>query len=924
MGGCIGRDSELDRLAGHFAAARAGSPRLVAVEGAAGIGKTSLVRRFVELAGPAELHWASGDEAETHLPWGVLRQLGDQGVARGHAALRELALGLDADADPAFVGAALLPSLAAADVVVIDDAHWADAQSLDALRFAARRLLSEPLLVLVTFRDDPARELGEGWRRIFDGHGGDRMRLGGLDAVALAALAEGVTGVRLSARGAARLHQHTGGHPLYARSLLEQLPAGALEHGTGPLPAPADLSSAVASRLAACSPQAQQAVTCASVLGLRLPVATLTSLMGLAPAEVSAATAEAGAAGLLNETPGSDGTEVEFSHTLVRAAVYGDLGPARRRQLHARAVGCTSGRASLDHRLAASVGPDADLAADMERAAVADLESGLVQRAAIGFSRAVGVAPAAADRRRLALLSAEARLVAGDAHAAAVQLEQMPAGPDDAWSLYVSGYAALLGARVDESEALLRRAWDRSAAGYENRAPADLPARIASQLAIIAVVRLDQVQMVRFGEAAVAAGAADGWVGAFAWFSRLIGMALSGRASSALALAADLDRPSGPGGLDGLVARGMIRLWTDDLAGARSDLSRAVGRATAGAALRVSQAVGYLGEVAYRQGELGEAVVHTELAVVNAAEAGRVWDLPILHALAAYPRAARGEMAEADTHARLSSEWADVMDTAAARSYAALARLAVADARGDESARSAASQDLEVNFRVAELGTHLASACLVETAVTAGRLDEAAARLDRLRRSGRALGRASALMQAARAAGTLAATMGNWDEAVPEFDEAVRRGVALRMPLEVALSRLAAGRAGLRAGHVSWAVGMLSVALTGFAGIDAAAYAGAAASELEAAGFGADLSTATSPVLSPAEATVARLVGDGLTNREVAARLFVSVKTVEFHLRRIYAKLDIRGRQELAGLFRPDRPGYVDRAGRIAYSEGGT
>jgi DNA-binding CsgD family transcriptional regulator len=916
MAGCIGRDAELSRLAAHLSAARAGTPRLMAVEGAAGIGKTSLVRCFVELAGPAELYWASGDEAESHLPWGVLHQLGDQAAARGHAPLHELAMGLDAGADPALVGAALLPALASADIVVIDDAHWADPESLEALRFAVRRLLSEPLFVVITFRDDTGGDLGEGWRRLFDGHNGDRLRLGGLDAAAVATLAEGVMGVRLSARAAARLCQHTGGHPLYARSLLEQLPAGTLERAAGPLPAPADLASAVSTRLAGCNARAQEAVTCASVLGLRVQVATLASLMGVTPAGVSAAAADAQAAGLLFETAGSDGTELEFSHALVRAAVYGDLGPARRRQLHARAATCTSGRASLEHRLAAAAGPDPHLAADLERSAMADLGSGLVQRAAASFSRAIDVSPAAADRRRLALLGAEARLVAGDALGAGAQLEQLETGPDDAWHHYVAGYAALLSARVDEAEALLRQAWDMPVAGQTVGAPPDLRARIASQLAIIAVVRLDQDQMVEFGEAAVAAGAAEGWVGAFAWFSRLIGMALSGNASAALLLAAELDRPSGPGGLDGLVARGMIRLWTDDLAGARADLSRAVARATAGGALRVSQAVGYLGEVAYRLGELGESVMHTELAVLNATEAGRVWDLPILHALAAYPLAARGELTEAATHARTSSDWADVMDTAAARSYAALARLSVAAASGDQVGCLAAAEDLEANFHVAELGTHLASALLVEVAVADGRLDQAAARLDALQQTARALGRASALMHLARAAGTLAASKGDWDTAVREFDEAVRRGMALRMPLEVALTRLSAGRAGMRAGHVSWAVAVLDAAHVGFVRLGARAYAGAAGAELKAAGFGPDASVAASAVLSPAEAAVARLVGEGLTNREVAARLFVSVKTVEFHLRRIYAKLDIRRRQDLVGLLR------AAFGGRIAQSEG--
>lgn len=904
-GGLVGRAGELDLLVASLQRAHGGSPQVVGIEGSAGIGKTCLVRHFVAGARAAAVVWASGDADETDLPWGVLRQLSAAATAVGVAGSRDLgrlAEGLDPGADPLMVGAGLLSLLEADDaIVVIDDAHWADGQSLAAVRFALRRLVSEKVLVIVTYRPEDAGRLGEGWRRLIEGGTGTRIRLGGLAAPDLVKLAETVAGRALSKRGAARLLEQTSGHPLYARSLLEQVPLATLERTSGPLPAPVDLASAVAARYASVRPSAQELVAAAAVLGRRCTVADLYVLSRVQ--DSGEAVAEAVQAGLLEEVAGAESAEVGFPHVLVRSAIYHDLSPDRRRRLHARAASVTSGRAALGHRFAAATEPDAELAADLERDGRTELAERRLASAGQQLARAAQLTPPGPLRQARRLSAVEALLVAGDMTSAA-ELAGDPASlPGDPWADYVSGYLALLSAQPDVAQRLLTRAWETLPAERSpDGAPADLRARIASQLAILAIVRVDYPAMLRFGEAAVAAGAAEGWVGAFAWFARLIGVTLAGRADEARALLTDLDEPGGPAGLEGLAARGMIRLWTDDTTGAYEDLSETLRRAEAGEALRISQVTGYLGEAALRLGRLDEAVIHTELAVTHVTDSGWVWDFPIEYGLAACPRALRGDWPEAEAHAKAAAEWAAIIGTRSARAYAAQASAYLAKCRDDMAALERAAREFVASYDSLEPGTHVLGPVLAEALTALGRTDEARAALDDFRHVARAAGRRSALMAVTRADAQLAAAEGKWDEARTLFQRAIDSGLELGMPLAVAETQLAFGRAALGSGKRKEAVHLLVAARRACHVIGASAYAAIASRELGELGMPEpDSMTPETEVLTSTEGAVARLVAARLSNQEVAQRLMMSVKTVEYHLTHIYAKLGVASRRELGG-----------------------
>ena len=908
----VGRGNEMAFLRAAWQSAAGGSARVVAIEGDPGIGKTALIETLLASL-PALVVRVAGVSSESRYPWRILDEITGR-LARARSAGRPGSM--DPLASPSFVGQGLTEALQAAGEVtlLVDDAQWADRASMAALQYATRRLRDDPVLLILAYRrhgDDSQLEyqtvspgLSKSWRQIFDGEQGLHLALDGLppeDLLRLAA-ANGYPG--LSPEGAGRLHESTGGNPGHVLELLGLMPMHSIVTGSGPLPAPRGLAHTIAARLASCARETRELVAGAAVLGQRFSVATLREVTGIQTA--AAPIAEAIDAGLLTEVPGTGGRELAFTQVLTREVIYTDLSRSVRVRLHQRCAQL-GGLGALQHRIAAADGPDERLATDLQRAAAERMAAQDIPRAAAYLRQALDCSPPGPARLSLMLATVESLLVAGDAIAAREYEGELAAAPRGPWRDYVLGYQTLLNGHIDEAAVLFRgalAALDAGSPGPPQASPwpADLWARIATQLAVIGIVTLSYPEMAEYGAAAVAAQPAEPWVSGFAWFARTVGMTLAGDGAAALALLADVGEPGDESGLDGLVARGLIRLWTDDLGGAAQDLRTAVHRATRGEALRVSQALGFLGEVEYRRGMLGEAVLFTDLAAGNAEDNDRFWDFSVLHALATFPHAARGEWAEAEHHAAQSATWARTFGVPAGLAFAAGAKAAIAQAKGDAPRLLAAAAQLEAHYDSAEPGTHLFGPARADALAQLGRIDEAAEALDRFAAAAARTGRKSALMGTARVAAQIAMARGDHDRAQAECERASSLAQLIGLPLEAGRIGLVAARCHHQAGRRAAAERALRTARKRFIMIGANAYrqlADECAAELR---IGVEDSPDPFKALTQREQDIALLVCQGLSNKQIAERLYLSPKTVETHLTRVFAKLDVAARGDLKGL----------------------
>lgn len=266
----VGRSTELAVLRTAFELARQGHPQVVLVEGAGGYGKTSLVRHFVSQLDGATCLWASGHEAETSLSYGVVRQLIGAGAALAQRPAPRVGGEAGRLTPPWSVGAELVElagELQATSpvVIVVDDMHWADAGSVQALVFALRRLYAEGALTILCAESGA---IPEGLERVVRDRG-RRLVVAGLSTGEVRDLGR-AQGVALSGRAARRLRDHADGSPLYVTMLLRELADDVLAaHPDVPLPVPRSFATLVVSRLANCSHEAEQLVVAAAVLASR-------------------------------------------------------------------------------------------------------------------------------------------------------------------------------------------------------------------------------------------------------------------------------------------------------------------------------------------------------------------------------------------------------------------------------------------------------------------------------------------------------------------------------------------------------------------------------------------------------------------------------------------------------------------------------
>ncbi|MEJ2865929.1 AAA family ATPase [Actinomycetospora flava] len=896
----VGRRGPLAVVDRAWEDARAGRPAVVWVEGEAGAGKTAFLARAAAGRRAAAGLTATGDSAESALAHGLLDQL----IAGLPPALLDRFPLLRPDraprADPLAVGADLLGALGALPdddpvLVVLDDVQWADPASVRALVFALRRLRHDRVLVLAGFRspagglgDDAADGADAWWERL--AVTGERVRLEGLDPGELSELAAAL-GQPLGSTGAAeRLWRHTRGHPLHARTLLEELPAEVLAGTADVLPAPRSLPSVLLVRLSRAAAPTAALVCAAAVLGESTPLALAAAVAGLDdPGE---ALDEAVGLGLVEERPGGPPVRIGFVHPLVRAAVRGDLPPARRRALHAAAASRMAGRAALDHRIAAAAGPDPRLALEIEElvaapgAALAGAEAADLLRAAADLSTEP-------DDRERRLLAATSRLIGDGEIARAVALadavEGCRPGP---WRSAVLGQLALFTGRFG-----VARQWFEAALATEPSDPGEerpgdrARAGAAAHLAILHLLHGDPERAVATAGVALSQGARGDDVRLPGGLALVLGLAALGRRDDARAVLGGATGGEGrPPLVDALIVRGMLAALAGDDPAAAADLDEAVQRARAGEPVRgLALALAFRPAVADRTGAPDGVVEGFELAVTLARDGGTALPGALAHAFAAEALAVRGRADEARTHlaaaAASGPRWWGV-DVCAAIAAARLAE--VADDPAGVLEALAPTRDPGVRALADGLGMLAPRVLETEALLALGRTGEAAESLAALEE--RAAGRHR--VDAARL------RLGVHGGRPRSVAEAGADGIAA--PHAVARLETEIGRRLLAAGERRAGVDLLRGARDTLGRLGAAPWRARCEELLHTAGLTPAPDEALG--LTPHEEAVVALVARGLTNREIGRDLYITPRTVAYHLSNVYAKLGVASRRELVRL----------------------
>jgi ATP/maltotriose-dependent transcriptional regulator MalT len=904
----VGRGSELAFLAARLTEAQESRLRLVLVEGDQGVGKTALLRSFLADLSGTEALVASGDELEQSVSFGVLAQLlGGIPADRVPAELDADTLGGRAAPAPLKVGAALVSlvgELTAGNtplVVAIDDAFCADLSSQQALAFALRRLRHDPVLVVLIAQTGGEASFADGMRRLLT-EIGNRLYLTGLAVDDLRRLAITQFATPLSARAARVLHDATNGNPLHARALLAEHTVEIVQRDAGPLPAPRSFRLLVLERLAGCPSDTQRFVVAAAVLGRSCRTEDAARLAGAS--NPLAALGPAVRAGLLVERRHPFEARIAFAHPLMRSAVYHDLGPEDRCALHARAAELTDDPSTaLAHRIEATPFTDDKLAVDV---AVAAQQDAVSHRWAQAGDRLLTAARLTTDRRLREFWfthAVDTLLHAGEIARGADQLATVPPLRDRARHHYLLGRLAMVRGDFAASDASLRQAW----AALE-QAPDPALARVVAEALTIRVDYGSYDQAAywakRANEAAPPAADQPTSLPLLTIVTYLAaGWRDEARAAFEDIVAQGAARSPGESGADGL-AVGVFLRSIGDLVGARD----AFGAAAAfhrrhDTATPLGLTALHLQSLAeYQLGEWDDAITHSTLAASLAADSGQAWSLAASHAAAVLPLAARGSP---DTSAYLARATRAQRAHTGQSELIRIARARIAHAGDDHDGVAAelawfTDQPALDQIEPAELPWHVLHA---EALAKTGRTDEAESVLVPFEAAAAERGLPCARLGAARARAALELARGRRDDAAAAFGQGVALGRDLPVPFEIAQFDLAHGSFLRRhGGSAAEAASVLRAARDGFARLGAMPYLARCARELAAVAPPEAREPAPSwaAMLTPQELSIARLAARGLSNRQIAQELVLSVRTIEYHLGNVYRKAGLRSRAHLA------------------------
>ena len=894
----LGRDEEQTALDALLSAVAAGSGRALVVRGEPGVGKSALLDDLRARAGDLRTMSAVGVESERQLAFAALHQLCaplldrlDRLPGPQREALAA-AFGLAGGAAPNrfLVGLAALSLLAEAAedgplLLVADDAQWFDEASAQVLAFVARRVGADAIgVVLATRGTDDFAGLPE-------------LVVGGLGAAPARALLESAITGPLDAQIADRIVAETRGNPLALLELPRGLTPSELADGLGLPPArplTGRIEESFQRRLERLPEPTRRLalVAAAEPTGDPVLVHHAAGRLGIDPA-ASAPLVEAGLA--------TFGTRVCFRHPLVRSAAYWAAPVAERQRAHVALAEATDPRRDPDrrawHRARASSAPAEDVAAELEAAGARARDRGGLAEAAAFLRQAALLTPAAGARACRALAAAEAMVRAGDFAGAPPLLAVVDAGPPDelrsAQADVLRGQVALALNVGDAPERLLTaarrlRPLDVGLA-RETCRDAFYAALTAGRLAEGAGV-LEVAQVARDLPPSLGAGR-----GTDLLLDGLARLVVDGPRDAVpilrRALALIRDEPVTPATLPWLPLACRIAhdVWDgdtwDELSARVVEEARAVGALDLlpfGLKLRLAILL-RRGEVAAAAACADEAERINEMTGRGVGPYGEMvvaaWRGDEAHAMRLI-RAVTDSMRR-----RGEGQWLTASEWSAAVLHNGQGRFEEACA----AARAAAAHTRERGIAQWALPE------LVEAAARTGRDDEARDALERLARTTRPCGGDWALGLEARCR----ALTGD-GAAERHHQEAIERLSRAGERVEAARARLLYGEWLRRERRRMDARVQLRAAQEAFAAMGLRAFADRAARELLATGERARRRTVdTGDELTAQEAQIAALARAGRSNREIATQLFISPRTVEYHLHKVFAKLGIRSRTQL-------------------------
>jgi DNA-binding CsgD family transcriptional regulator len=893
----LDRDSEREALEQLVAAVRAGRGRVLVLRGDAGVGKTALLGHLSTAAEGCRIAQVAGVESEMELAFGGLQALCAPLLGRlpnlpgPQSDALSTAFGLTAGPRPDrfLIGLAVLSLLADAAeeqplLCIVDDAQWLDRVSAQTLAFVARRLLAERVGLVFARRESVDEHALERLPElVIDGLAPDDART----------LLEATIPGPLDERVQTRILREAAGNPLALIELPRGLTPADVAGGFG-LPDARPLARRIEQtyleRVRALPRDTQLLVLTAAAEPLGDVNLLWRAAEHLGVGHDAGWPAES--AGLIEL-----GARVRFVHPLVRSAVYGGSAPGDRRDVHQALADATDPRLDPDrrawHRAHATGTPDEAVAAELMSSAERAQHRGGLTAAAAFLERAAELTPDPAVRVERSLAAAQAKLEVADAAAAADLLTAAEAGPAD----------ELQRARLGRLHAQI---------AFTTQRGGDAP-----RLLLQAARRLDPLDATSAGETYLEAVAS-------AMFAGRLGTGPTPREVAEAARASARERGLGAAGL---LLEGLVMRFTEGYAPAAAPLQRALRAfvdaegdgdqrwlwlacrlaqdlwddelwhllATRG--VRVARTTGALNLLPNAANHLAAFSVHagaftTAAALIEEVDAiTEATGLPPLKYAALMLAAVRGDRAQLQAIAGSLKPAATARGEGSAWGGHWWLTALLHNGHGQYDAALTAARKACEHEDVMFYGRALVE--LIEAGVLGGAPDEAAAAFGSLRERTQASATEWALGIEARCRALLTD-----DESL--YESSIERLERSRAVVEVARTRLVYGEWLLRVNRRMDAREPLRTAHESFCQIGAAGFAERARRELVATGATAGRTAAhTRQALTSQELQVARLARDGHTNPEIGAQLFISARTVEYHLHKVFAKLGISSRRQL-------------------------